>query len=270
MTGRPSLWPLITVAGYSFGAAFLLAAGVAVAVWRLAKGRPIPDFLLLMVLGVWVPLLLIGIFKWAVPLRYTAVQALPLLLTAFAAAQWLMSLRRQPSGPPAARTGLIAAIATAVVDVNPAAVARAVNSGYESHPDHQGAAAFIRSLPFNEKDIVIAEDVLQQTYYLGHVDYWLQSREVAGMFVRNVDGQLRDFYTNTPLVSTAQELQQLIDLPDRGAIYIIGSGEDQEDGRRRARGQSLADMLESSNFRVVWRGRDGLTTVLMIPPPGRE
>jgi hypothetical protein len=268
MTGRPSVWPLITVSGYSLGAALLVGAGVLVAAWRLAKGRPIPDFMLLMVLGVWLPLLLIGVFKWSVPLRYTAVQALPLLLTAFAAAQWLMSLRREQGR--ASSIGPVAAAAACVLVVNPVALARTVNSGYESHPDHQGAAAFIQSLPYDDRDIVIAEDVLQQTYYLGHVDYWLQSREVAGMFVRNVDGQLRDFYTSTPLISTAEELQQLIDRRDRGAIYVIGSGENQEDGRRRARGPSLAALLESPRFRVAWRGRDGLTTILMIPPPVRE
>ncbi len=52
MTGEPSVWPLITVASYSFGAALLLGAGIAAAVWRLARGRSIPDFMLLMVLGV--------------------------------------------------------------------------------------------------------------------------------------------------------------------------------------------------------------------------
>lgn len=269
MTGRPSVWPLLTVADYSIGAALVLASGVIVAVWRLAKGHQIPDFLLFMVLAVWVPLLLIGVFKWSVPLRYTAVQALPLLLTAFATAQWLLSLSRprRDDAASASRFGAVAAGAVCILVVNPVAVARAVNSGYESHPDHQGAAAFIRSLPYSERDIVIAEDVLQQTYYLGHVDYWLQDRDVAGMFVRNVEGQLADFYTNTRLIGTAEELQQLIDRPDRGAIYVIGSGENQEDGRRRARGPGLAEMLESPRFRVAWRGRDGLTTVLMMPAP---
>ncbi len=61
----------------------------------------------------------------------------------------------------------------------------------------------------------------------------------------------------------------MIDQPGRGAIYIIGSGENQEDGRRRARGPGgLADMLESSRFEVVYRGRDNLTTVLKMPAPG--
>jgi len=264
MTGRPSVWPLITVSEYSVTGALVLAAGVIVAVWRLAKGRQIPDFMLLMVLGVWIPLLLIGVFKWSVPLRYTAVQAVPFVLTAFAAAQWLLSLRGQQR---VNRLGALAAAVVLVLVVNPVAVARTVNPGYEDHPDHQGAAAFIQSLPYREGDIVIAEDVLQQTYYLGRVDYWLQSREAAGMFVRNLNGQLADFYTNTPLIGTAEDLQRLVDRPDRGAIYVIGSGENQEDGRRRARGPGLAEMLESSRFRVVWRGRDGLTTVLMMPAP---
>ena len=46
-------------------------------------------------------------------------------------------------------------------------------------------------------NIVIAEDVLQQTYYLGHVDYWLVSQHVASSFVTNVNGVLKDFSTVT-------------------------------------------------------------------------
>jgi hypothetical protein len=100
------------------------------------------------------------------------------------------------------------------------------------------------------------------------VDYWLQSREAASIFIKNVNGRWIDFYTNTPLIGSPEDLERVIDQPGRGAIYIIGSGENQEDGRRRARGPGLADMLESSRFEVVYRGRDNLTTVLKMPAPG--
>jgi hypothetical protein len=118
------------------------------------------------------------------------------------------------------------------------------------------------------RDIVIAEDVLEQTYYLGHVDYWLQDQKVAGPFILNHDGVWKDFYTNTPLVGSPEDLQKLIDKPDRGAIYIIGSGENQEDGRRFVRGEGLYNMLQSPEFRIVFRGRDDLTQVLKLPAPG--
>jgi hypothetical protein len=142
-----------------------------------------------------------------------------------------------------------------------------VNSGYTNHPDHQGAAAYIRSIHPAPRDILIAEDVLEQTYYLGHVDYWLESRDVAGGYVRMRNGRLEDFYTNVPLIGTAEELEALIARRDRGAIYVIGSGENQADGRRFMRGPGLSALLESPRFKEVWRGRDKLTTVLKVPPP---
>ena len=258
MTGRPSLWPLIAIGEYSLAAVLLFAAGIVVALWRVARGGRAPDYVLLGVLGVWLPLLLIGVLKWDVPMRYTAAQIFPLLLCAFAAAQTLFGKRWQ---------GALAAI-VAVLVINPIALARTVNSGYRDHPDHQGAALFIRSLHLGPRDIVIAEDVLQQTYYLGHVDYWLYSREAAGQFVRPIDGQLEDFYTNTPLIGTADGLQRLLASSDRGAIYVIGSGEEQEDGRLHARGPGLSQLLASPRFKEIWRGRDGLTTVLKVPAPG--
>lgn len=53
---------------------------------------------------------------------------------------------------------------------------------------------------------------------------------------------------------------------DRGAIYIIGSGESLGDGRRQVRGPSLAPLFETAGWPVVYRGRDGFTKVWRIPP----
>ncbi len=66
LAGRPSVWPFITIADYSIVAALVVALAVVVGVWQLARRRPILDFLLLMVLGVWLPLVIIGVFKWSI------------------------------------------------------------------------------------------------------------------------------------------------------------------------------------------------------------
>jgi hypothetical protein len=264
MLGWPSIWPQIIVARYSIVAGLLTLAGLVAGLWCLARRKPVPDQVLLAVLGVWLPLLVIGVFMWNVQLRYTSVQTLPLLLCAFATAQWFFNSSR-------ARLvrwqGAIAALVCVLV-VNPIAFARTVHSGYATNPDHQGAAAFIQSINPGPNDIVIAEDVLQQTYYLGHVDYWLQGEKAAAPYILNVNGVWQDLYTGTPLIGTPQDLQRLISKPGRGAIYIIGSGENQEDGRLSMRGAGLAKMLESPRFKVIYRGRDNLTTVLKMPAPG--
>ena len=61
-----------------------------------------PDYVLLGLLGVWIPMFTIGFFMWSMPPRYTVASLLPMLLCAFAFAQkctdWLqlkMSVRTE-------------------------------------------------------------------------------------------------------------------------------------------------------------------------------
>lgn len=258
MVGRPSVWPFIALSQYSLVAAAAAIAGVAGSLILLARRQRVPDFMLLFVLGVWAPLLVIGVLKWYVPLRYTEGQVVPLLLVGCATAQWFVA-RWEP-----VRWQAAAAVLAGLLFVNPVALARTAGAGYAIHPDHKGAAAFIRSQHLAPDDIVLAEDVLQQTYYLGNVDYWLVAGYVAAQFTRNVDGELRDIYTSVPAMTTAEELEALIARTDRGAIYVIGSGENQEDGRRHMRGPGLFEALQSPRFEVVYVGRDGLTKVWKV------
>jgi hypothetical protein len=263
MLGWPSVWPQLVVAQYSIVAGLLAGLGFVGGLWCLARRKPVPDFVLLIALGVWIPLLAIGLFRWNVALRYTAVQTIPMLIGAFAALQWFFQSRNATSRLQTA----VAAIACVLV-VNPIAFAHTVHSGYRTNPDHKGAAQFMKGLNPGPRDIVIAEDVLEQTYYLGHVDYWLVSDHVAASFVTRVNGVVKDFYTSTPVVGSPEALQRVIDQPGRGAIYIIGSGENQEDGRLYMRGEGLNTMLRSPQFKVIFRGRDDLTKILKLPAPG--
>jgi hypothetical protein len=293
MLGWPSVWPFISIAGYSVVTAVLVVGALAGGLWRLAHREPVPDHVLLLVLGLWIPLLMIGFMKWNIPPRYAAAQIVPMLLGGFAAAQWAatwatqwwLARGRPPdgSGSPAAvpargatifglrlSPGVAAALAASLVFIlviNPLRVAKAVDSGYASHPDHKGAAEFVAALHPGPRDIIVAEDVLQQTYYLGHVNYWLVNKQVAAPFMHLVKGHPLDLYTNTQLIGTGAELEQLVDRTDRGAIYIIGSGENQEDGRGLMRAFGIAEVLQSPRFQVVYRGRDGLTEVWKVLPP---
>jgi hypothetical protein len=239
-------------AQYSPAAALIAVAAMSRALWQVAHGRRVADYCLYLGLSVWLPLFLIGLLSWDVEPRYTEFALLPLLICAFAV------FRDVGTGLPV-RSVVAASICLAVV--NPMASARVINAGYTIHPDHKGAAEFIRSIRLGPKDLLLAEDVLQQTYYLGHVDYWLIGPDTAEQFAQRVDGELRDIYTRTPVLSTVEQLNALLDRPDRGAIYVIGSGEQQEDGRRGARGAGLDDALHSSIWEVVYSGRDGLTKV---------
>ena len=73
---------------------------------------------------------------------------------------------------------MLFAVLIGVAIVNPFAVGNAVNAG-SSFADHRGAAQYMRTVNLGPRDVVVAEEVLMQTYYLGHVDYWLYSANVA-------------------------------------------------------------------------------------------
>ncbi|HEY0340451.1 MAG TPA: glycosyltransferase family 39 protein, partial [Steroidobacteraceae bacterium] len=294
MLGWPSVWAFIAIADYSTIAMLAAAGALACGVWLLAHRRPAPDHVLLLLLGVWVPLLIIGWMKWNIPSRYAAAQVMPLLVAAFAAMQWAVgawALRAKravattgsaPAGLPAARDGSMgsggdlglppawiagAAVLACLLVVNPLHVAAAVGSGYASHPDHKGAAEFVAGLHPGPHDIIVAEDVMQQTYYLGHVDYWLVNKQVAAPFMHSVNGRWLDFYTDTPLIGSGVELERLVEMPGRGAIYVIGSGENQEDGRGLMRAFGISEALQSPPFHRVFRGRDGFTEVWKVDAP---
>ena len=299
MLGWPSVWPFIAIADYSTVVMLAAVGSLACGLWLLAHRRAVPDHVLLMVLGVWVPLLMIGFIKWNVPSRYAAAQIVPLLVAGFAAMQWATAwvARRARGQERLGGTGVAAlargsgvaqgaslaqglnagsvavawvpgvALLAFLLVVNPLQVIAAIDSGYASHPDHKGAAEFVTRLHPGPRDIIIAEDVLQQTYYLGHVDYWLVNKQVAAPFMHKVNGRWLDFYTDTPLIGTGVELERLVDAPDRGAIYVIGSGENQADGRSLMRAFGIAEALHSAPFHPVYQGRDGFTQVWKVDPP---
>jgi hypothetical protein len=267
MLGYPSVWSYVRVADYSVVALAICVAGVVAALWQLSQRRRIPDFWWVFVLWGWVPLLLVGQFVWYPPPRYTTVALLPVLLTSLAVLQWwASSLVTKGGGQQRSRAvPAIMAIVAAIAIVNPVVFARTVNAGYRIHPDHVGAARFVQSQHPGPHDLILAEDVITQTYYLGKIDYWLLGEQAAANFVKPINGELRDVYTLSRLMGSGPQLQRLIDDPDRGDIYIIGSGENQIDGRSDMRGESLQRMLTSGTLPVVFVGRDQLTKVWKIP-----
>jgi hypothetical protein len=265
LIGQPSVWAYARVGGYSIVAALLCAGIVILALARIVHQRPIPDYVVFAVLTIGIPLFVMGLFLWDLPVRYTAGCAIPLLLCGFAFAQWAVdALGRRGTASALAQT--LAGSLVAVLIVNPLTFAEVVHSGYRTHPDHKGAAEFMRTQAIRPEDIVIAEDVLQQTYYLGSVDYWLVSKEVARRFVQRVDGRIQDFYTGSGVLGTGRELQAVLDANPDKRIYIIGSGENRADGRRFMRAHGIREVLESDRFEVLYVGRDRVTKVWRARP----
>jgi 4-amino-4-deoxy-L-arabinose transferase-like glycosyltransferase len=267
LLGWPSVRSYIAISRWTLAAVLIGACAVGVGLWRLAHRQRAPDHLLFLTLGVWIPLLMIGCFRWDPASRYVEGQTVPLLIATFAAGQWaLRATRAHAMSVPWKLFGTAAAAGLCALVIDPARLRAAVDPSYAHYPDHKGAAEFVESLHPKPDDIIVAEDALMQTYYLGHVDYWLMNREEAGEFLRRLDGRWVDEYTDAPLIGTGRALQRLVDSRNRGAIYVIGSGEWQH-ARKLMLGSGLAQELESPPFHLIYVGRDGLTDVWKVDAP---
>lgn len=266
LVGEPSVWPYVRVAQLSPVAGILVALVIAWGAYRLARRERAADYWVLALLGVWAPVFALGLFAWNVPSRYTAMCLPALLICAFAAVQATVDwLKPQLSAQRVSRATALLAPISALAVINPVATASTVNAGYRTHPDHKGAAEFLRAYGLKDEDIVLAEDVLQQTYYLGGVDYWLIGPQVARRFVMRSDEGVVDFYTGTPVIVTPAMLDELLASNRDKRIFVIGTGEGWVKGVRTVR-EDLHPVIESSRFETLYVGRDGLTRVLRAVP----
>jgi hypothetical protein len=263
LVGTPSIWPILRFSEFSYVGVGLYAVILVFAAWQLSKGRPLPVHFLLFVLAAWAPLFGIGIFKSDPAVRYMLGIMPFFMLCLLAGVTYAMSETRfearRLSKPFASGAALLVLV---IAFVNPVAVSKAASNDYRSFPDHKGAAEFIKSINPGPEDILIAEDSINQTYYLGRVDYRLLSVTIALTHSVVIDGVLRGQYTGTPIMGTGEELLTMLDHYDKGQIYIIGSGESFVGGRRsRPRRDGIYEVLESDRLEVLYIGRDGKTKV---------
>jgi hypothetical protein len=263
LVGQPSVWQYVRIAEFSTVAAVLTAVVALWGLWRIGRRERVPDYWLLAVLGVWVPMFMLGWFRWNLPSRYTSASLVPMLICAFAVAQHAVDAlsQRLRSSKVATPLQALALVAVMVLIIDPATANARFGRERVPLPDHKGAALFMRTQHVTADDIVLAEDVLQQTYYLGSVDYGHISRKHARRFVQQVDGVIRDFYTGTRVIDSGEKLRELLDDNPGRRIYVIGSGENRSDDRREMRGDGIGSVLKSQRFEALYLGRDGYTTV---------
>ncbi len=96
--------------------------------------------------------------------------------------------------------------------------------GFPFHPDHESAGIFVKS-QLGVADIVIAMDVCQQHYYIGRVDYWLTSLENRNAFGYLKEGRWYDIYTASPVLTTEEELEGLLNRYAGRRVWLITSAE---------------------------------------------
>lgn len=266
--GTPSIWPTLRFLEYSPFAGVVYAVALLFALARFAVGRLLPMHFLFFAMAVWVPLLIIGQFTWNAPSRYAQGQLPFFLMCTFAGLAFLVRGRDWASDGARLSLPMFAMlVVVSAVLVNPLALARTVNPGYDLYPDHKGAAEYIEAVDPNRTAILIAEDVLQQTYYLGKVDYWLREIDNARRYTIVRDGRAVDLYTATEVLGTGSELQGVLDTAHDREIFVIGSGENVKARTVLFRGHGIGDVLESERMEVVYEGRDGKTKVWKLRRP---
>jgi hypothetical protein len=260
--GTPSIWPVLRFADFSPIGIAVLVVSLAFVVHRLIQGHRIPVHYLFFAMAVWVPLFAIGLLKWNVAERYT-MGALPFFLLALVAsvmyvmANWSWSARLRHNSVATAAIGIVFVGAI----INPAAAWQASKNDYRDHPDHKGAAEFIRHLNPGPHDIVIAEDSIVHTYYLGKVDYRLQSVEGARNHSIQINGQLYGQYTNTPVIGSGAEFEKILERQSANDAFVISTAQVSEGLKRRNRADGIAEVLASERLEAFYKGRDGETTV---------
>jgi hypothetical protein len=268
LIGWPSVWPTLRFLEFSPVAGVLYAVALLAALARFARGWSLPVHFLFFAIAVWLPLLMIGHFAWYIPPRYAQGQLGYFLLCVFAglvflAREWKW-LGNKMSSP---RSATVALVLVTVLLVNPFALARAVYPGYDTHPDHKGAAEYIKSVDPELRSVIIAEDVILQQYYLGRADYWLREYSDVISYARLQDGRMHDVYTWSEILSTGAELEAVLDSASDRDVFIIGSGDNFRNGVARFRGYGIAEVLESDRLEVVYHGRDGKTLVWKLRRP---
>jgi len=131
------------------------------------------------------------------------------------------------------------------------------------YPDHKSPGEYVASR-LEPDDLVIAEDTLEQAWYVGRVDYWLRDYTVESeFFYQSEDGNLHDIYINS-IAATPEILSALL-TEDSHRVWLITSAETfyNREGYLSASQLEWLSAVES-NFPPVFTGRDKITKVYCL------
>ncbi|NNF26589.1 MAG: phospholipid carrier-dependent glycosyltransferase [Gemmatimonadetes bacterium] len=135
---------------------------------------------------------------------------------------------------------------------------------FDIRPDHEGPGRYVAER-LEADDQVVAEDPLQQTWYVGRVDYWLRHPDHApGAVFRDDQGNLRDIYVGGRWPIARDGLDQaLASAP--GRTWIVTSAETIEERDLTNDQRAWLDEVRRRHD-PVHVGRDDVTTVYCVPP----
>lgn len=226
------------------------------------------------------PLILVGIFmKWAAA-RYL-IQAYPFILIVisyalFSTARFFLKNRTQHAHIAAFTLTSLIILSGTLGGHGILSAYKVATAGYGDnlneaalifpfYPDHKTPGEYVATHR-NSGDIVIAEDVLEQRWYAGNIDYWLREYidDTGGKFMyKGKDNNFHDIYINSTM-ATAEILKTITNNKTR-KIWLITSGEthNQRGLYLREDQRHWLENIESNN-RAIFTGKDDITKVYCI------
>lgn len=136
---------------------------------------------------------------------------------------------------------------------------------FERRPDHRGAGLYVRDR-LETGDIVVAEDVQQQGWYVGQVDYMLRAEvDIWPFLFTGDDGELRDVYMGAGMLWSHADFDRLFAENPERRVWIITSGETaaERDYFLNDDQRALLDWLDDTGAQV-FAGEEGVTRVYCV------
>ncbi len=133
------------------------------------------------------------------------------------------------------------------------------------YPDHKTAGEYVKA-NLRDTDLVIAEDMLEQRWYAGRVDYWFRNhKNHQRPLYLNERGEFRDIYVDSIAV-TPELLQEINAIKDR-RLWLITSAETAVDIKLYL-SELQIQWLEDIRARhtPVYTGQDNITEVYLLNP----
>jgi len=135
--------------------------------------------------------------------------------------------------------------------------------GFPFYPDHQAPGRYVKQHMLTG-DIIIAEDALQQHWYIGKVDYWLRDPASHTNFLyHGTDGLMRDNYVGSAIITA--EILKILKQNKNNRLWLITSGETNHKPDyylSAAQHQWLTEVENTQSPRFT--GRDGITKVYCL------
>lgn len=136
----------------------------------------------------------------------------------------------------------------------------APGSHFRIMPDHVHPGEFVRRHQ-QQGDVIIAMDWLAQSYYAGHIDFWLRSDAFVPQTYRQ-GGNYFDIYTGTQVISNLTDLKTVIAQHAGRRIWVITASPYTEAELHIS--VEIMDFLRHHAPHVVFQGQDGKSLVYLF------